>query len=52
MFHNKALLKIRQSIDPSDTRAIRALNRKIRDDHRVEACLLTVGDGVMVARKR
>jgi O-methyltransferase len=37
--------------EPS-TEIIRALNLKIRDDPRVEACLLTVGDGVMVARKR
>ena len=35
-----------------DTDALRALNAKIRDDARVDACLLTVGDGVMVARKR
>lgn len=37
--------------DP-DTRALRALNRKIRNDRRVEACLLTVGDGVMLVRKK
>jgi predicted O-methyltransferase YrrM len=37
--------------DP-ETVAIRALNAKVRDDARVEACLLTVGDGVMLARKR
>lgn len=36
----------------AETEAIRALNRKVRDDRRVEACLLTVGDGVMLARKR
>jgi len=36
----------------ADTDALRALNMKIRDDTRVDACLLTVGDGVMVARKR
>lgn len=35
-----------------DTDALRALNAKIRDDRRVDACLLTVGDGVMLARKR
>jgi predicted O-methyltransferase YrrM len=34
-----------------ETRALRALNAKIRDDARVEACLLTVGDGVMLVRK-
>jgi predicted O-methyltransferase YrrM len=36
----------------ADTDALRALNAKIRDDHRVDACLLTVGDGLMLARKR
>ena len=36
----------------ADTAALRALNAKIRDDPRVESCLLTVGDGVMLARKR
>jgi predicted O-methyltransferase YrrM len=35
-----------------DTDALRALNIKIRDDARVDACLLTVGDGVMLVRKR
>jgi O-methyltransferase len=35
-----------------DTDALRALNAKIRDDKRVDACLLTVGDGIMLARKR
>jgi O-methyltransferase len=34
------------------TEALRALNDKIRNDERVEACLLTVGDGVVLARKR
>ena len=37
--------------DP-DTDAIRALNTKIRADNRVDAALLTIGDGVMLARKR
>ena len=36
----------------ADTDAIRALNAKIRDDNRVDATLLTIGDGVMMARKR
>ena len=36
----------------ADTRALRALNEKISKDQRVDACLLSVGDGVMVARKR
>jgi len=36
----------------SDTDALRALNETIRADARVDACLLTVGDGVMLVRKR
>ena len=36
----------------ANTEALRALNAKIRDDARVEPCLLTVGDGVMLALKR
>ena len=34
-----------------DTVALRALNVKIRDDRRVNACLVSLGDGVMLARK-
>ena len=41
--------------DPADVRpdtvALRTLTTKIRDDPRVDACLLSVGDGVMLARK-
>lgn len=40
------------AVKDAETEAIRALNLKMRDDPRVEACLLTVGDGVMVARRR
>ena len=36
----------------ADTDALRALNLKIRDDSRVESVLLTVGDGLTLARKR
>jgi O-methyltransferase len=36
----------------ADTEALRALNLKIRDDARVDSALLTVGDGLMLARKR
>ena len=36
----------------ADTDAIRALNAKIRDDTRVESALLTIGDGVMLVRKK
>jgi predicted O-methyltransferase YrrM len=35
-----------------DTEAIRSLNAKIHADSRVEATLLTVGDGVTLVRKR
>ncbi|MES2965408.1 MAG: class I SAM-dependent methyltransferase [Bdellovibrionota bacterium] len=41
--------------DPSNqdesTVAIRKLNEKISKDPRVSACLITIGDGVMLARK-
>jgi predicted O-methyltransferase YrrM len=41
--------------DPADTGpetvALRAITTKIRDDPRVDACLLSLGDGVMLARK-
>ena len=36
----------------NDTRALRDLNAKARDDPRVDACLLTVGDGVLLVRKK
>ena len=43
-------------VDPkrrdADTAALRALNLKIRDDDRVDSALLTVGDGLTLARKR
>jgi caffeoyl-CoA O-methyltransferase len=42
-------------VDPDNrepnTEAIRALNLKIASDSRVDACLLTVGDGVMLVRR-
>jgi predicted O-methyltransferase YrrM len=37
--------------DP-DTDALRALNLKIRDDGRVDFCLLSADDGILLARKR
>jgi predicted O-methyltransferase YrrM len=43
---------VEPEVHDEDTDALRALNAKIRDDKRVDACLLTVGDGVMLARKR
>jgi len=38
--------------DDDDTVALRRLNDKIRADPRVDMCLLSVGDGVTLARKR
>jgi len=40
------------SVHDASTDALRALNAKMRTDARVDACLLSVGDGVMLARKR
>jgi predicted O-methyltransferase YrrM len=36
----------------ADTTALRALNLKVRDDARVDSVLLTIGDGLTLARKR
>jgi caffeoyl-CoA O-methyltransferase len=36
----------------ADTRALQALNDKLHKDERVDSALLTVGDGVALARKR
>ncbi|HET7260500.1 MAG TPA: class I SAM-dependent methyltransferase [Casimicrobiaceae bacterium] len=36
----------------ADTLALRALNAKAHRDPRVDACLLTVGDGVLLVRRR
>ena len=38
-------------IDDADTRAIRALNTKIMSDTRVDASMLSIGDGLMMVRK-
>lgn len=35
-----------------DTLALRALNRKIRDDERVDMCLAPIGDGLGLVRRR
>ena len=37
--------------DSEDTAAIRALNAKLKDDARVDACMVPVGDGLTLARK-
>jgi len=36
----------------ADTRAIRAFNRKLRRDRRVDICLVPIGDGLTLALKR
>lgn len=45
-----------QVIDPDDktaeTVAIRALNKKVHDDKRVDAVLVPIGDGLTLALKR
>ena len=40
------------SVHNADTDSIRAINLKIRDDRRVDAVLLTIGDGLTLARRR
>lgn len=40
-----------ESAKDTDTLALRALNAKICDDRRVDACLLTVADGMILACK-
>jgi predicted O-methyltransferase YrrM len=41
-----------QQRQDDDTRAIRALNDKVRDDSRVDATMLPLGDGLILARRR
>jgi predicted O-methyltransferase YrrM len=38
--------------DGQSTRAILEMNRRLRDDQRLDWCLLPIGDGVAMARKR
>ncbi len=38
--------------EDADTAALQALNAKLRDDARIDLALLTVGDGLSLARKR
>jgi len=40
------------SADDPDTRAIRAVNRQIAADERVTICLVPIGDGLTLARRR
>lgn len=41
-----------EKADDADTRAIRALNAKVRDDSRVDVAMLPIGDGLTLAVKR
>ena len=40
------------AVNDADTAALRALNLKVRDDARVDAVVLSVGDGLTLARKK
>jgi O-methyltransferase len=40
------------STQDEETEALKRLNLKIADDARVDCCLLTLGDGVMLARRK
>ena len=40
------------TIQDETTQSLRKMNEKISQDDRVNACLLTVGDGLMLARKK
>lgn len=40
------------AFDDRDTAAMRAMNRKVAHDVRVSACLVPIGDGLLLARKR
>lgn len=40
------------TVQDETTKALRQLNLKISQDERVTSCLLTVGDGLMLARKK
>ena len=40
------------TLDDADTVALRAFNEMVAADDRVEAALLTIGDGLTMIRKR
>ena len=35
-----------------DTEALRVFNSKLSDDQRVDLCMVPIGDGLTIARKR
>lgn len=41
-----------ETVQDPTTKALRSLNEKVSRDIRVDSCLLTVGDGLMLARKK
>lgn len=41
-----------ESVQDGDTQAIRDLNRKLKEDHRIELSLVPIADGLTLARKR
>ena len=43
---------IAPAADDADTRAIRALNRSLHEDERVDLSLLPISDGLTLCRKR
>jgi caffeoyl-CoA O-methyltransferase len=49
LWHGRVLDRRDQSVD---TRAIRAFNRKLRGDRRVDIALVPIGDGLTLALKR
>jgi predicted O-methyltransferase YrrM len=40
------------NVHDADTDALRALNAKAGKDERVDVALLSVGDGILIARRR
>jgi len=40
------------AVTDEDTKILRALNAAIHNDNRVEACLIPIGDGLTIARKK
>lgn len=41
-----------ETVQDEETKAIRELNRRIRDDQRVEICMLGISDGLTLCTRR